>query len=104
MPTTLKDHFLREYRYSTWANREILTALGRLEVPPPRARVWMAHIIAAETLWIDRITGAATGIPVWPEWTPEECVPNLQAVNARWKAFLSEATLERLESVLFYTN
>lgn len=102
--TTTPNNPMPLYRYGAWANQETLTALQSKPDPPPRALVLMAHIIAAESLWIDRIVGVSSGIPVWPEWTLAECRAKLDEVKTRWETFLVSATPERLESIIPYTN
>jgi len=58
--TQLLDRLLR---YDVWANRETLQSL-RQGAPPARSLRWMAHIIGAEFLWLDRIDGRPASLPV----------------------------------------
>lgn len=102
--TTPPNHHMHLYGYGAWANQETLAALQSKPDPPPRTLVWMAHIIAAESLWIDRIVGVSSGIPVWPEWTLADCRAKLDEVKTRWETFLVSATPETLESIIPYTN
>jgi uncharacterized damage-inducible protein DinB len=51
--------YLREmFLFDDWANRETLRSLQEMEHPPERARKVMAHIMAAELLWMARLQQA----------------------------------------------
>jgi uncharacterized damage-inducible protein DinB len=61
----------------------------------------MAHIIGAEVLWLSRMEGAPSELPVWPELTVEQC----QARLAKLSSELGD--LERFEPLnrpVSYTN
>ena len=45
--------FRRLFRWGHWANEETLTSLRR--TAPPSAVRWLAHIAAAELLWLARL-------------------------------------------------
>lgn len=85
------DHLRRLLRYDVWANQETLRSLGQGE-PPPRSLRWMAHIIGAEFLWLARLQGTASRMPVWPDLSLEECRAALKELNPALRKF----DLERL--------
>ncbi len=82
-------HARRMLRHNHWANREVLEGLkqepGDLSEP---ARL-LAHIVAAEHLWLGRIAPSAPTLPVWPRWTLEECATRLAALPSRWDSVLA---------------
>ena len=51
---SLYDPSGRLFVYDAWANREVLRAL-QSGSPPPQAVRWLAHIIAAQWLWMARM-------------------------------------------------
>jgi uncharacterized damage-inducible protein DinB len=59
-------------RYDAWANGETLQGL-RQQGAPARSLRWMAHIIGAELLWLSRMEGKPSPLPVWPDLSAEEC-------------------------------
>jgi uncharacterized damage-inducible protein DinB len=72
----------RWLRYDSWANRETLKSLS----PgfPESAMKRMAHIAAAEGLWLDRIAGRMAGA-VWPDLDIEKISGALALVEERWR-------------------
>ena len=58
--------YLREmFLYDDWANHEALRSLQEMEHPPERARKVMAHIVAAELLWMARLQQGQQQTTVW---------------------------------------
>ena len=49
------EYFTRLFTYDSWANHEVLTALRSSNEPPARALKLIAHILAAERLWLARL-------------------------------------------------
>lgn len=98
------QHFRRLFQYDTWANREVLTNLKQHESPPSRALKFLAHILAAEVLWLERIKGERQSLAVWPEFTLAQCETHLEKITQSWKAYLSALTPEGLSQKIAYTN
>lgn len=63
----MTQHLRRMFAYDEWANREALASLKAAGAPPPRSLKLMAHIIAAERLWLERLKQEETAVVVWPE-------------------------------------
>jgi len=83
---------LRLFTYDAWANREALAAIGSA-AQRERATKLLAHIIAAEWLWLARMRREAQPMPVWPELTPEQCAAEIVKLESEWKTFLSRLDL-----------
>lgn len=83
----MTDVLARMLRYDVWANRETMDSLPRGDTPPRSLR-WMSHIVAAELLWLSRLSGKPAPLPVWPDLSLEDC--------ARQLAMLSDELLESL--------
>ena len=66
----------RLLRYDLWANRETLRALHQGD-SPTRSLRWIGHIIGAEFLWLSRLDGSPSDLPVWPSLSLEECETRL---------------------------
>ena len=81
---------------------ETLSSL-RVGTPPPRSLKWMAHIVGAECLWLARLRGEPTPLPVWPELEVESCAKLLQELSRRWPAYLEDSG-EGLGDSVSYTN
>ncbi len=94
----------RELTYTAWANRQTLQSLQAARQPPARAREIMAHLVAAECLWLRRLGQDAPELPVWPALSLGECDRQLQALVEVWKSYAEALTDEKLGSVVAYTN
>ena len=92
----------RLLQYDIWANRETLKSLGQ-EIPPPRGLKWMGHIIGAELLWLARMAGEPSELPVWPDLSLKECGKRLGEVSSGLDD-VAQAGPERLSEPISYTN
>lgn len=90
----------RMLRYDRWANREALRSL-RQGTPPARSLRWLGHIIGAELLWLSRMDGKQSPLPVWPELSLEQCDNLLQDLGRRLPGDLTEDSPARQ---VRYTN
>jgi uncharacterized damage-inducible protein DinB len=101
-------HFNRLFVHDDWANREVLASLARVESPPLKARGWLAHILAAERLWLARLQGESTPVVVWPDWTLDQCAAEIEALAGLFRSYLGELGGEfgekRLVASISYVN
>ena len=89
-------------QYDSWANREALKSLGQA-IPPPRSLKWMGHIIGAEFLWLARLEGETSELPVWPDLSLKDCGKRLGEMS-RLLGDVARAGPERLAEPISYTN
>jgi uncharacterized damage-inducible protein DinB len=62
---------------------------------------WLAHIIGAEFLWLDRIAGRPASLSVWPELSLEQCDESLDRLSP---LLLEPARNRDLSRAVGYTN
>jgi uncharacterized damage-inducible protein DinB len=99
----LLDYLLRVFNYNQWANCETLAGLRAVENPPARSRKFIAHIAAAEWLWLHRLkTGKQ--MAVWPELTLAECESEFRELESAWRAYLTGLRGQDLAQEISYTN
>jgi len=79
------DHFTRLFAYDAWANHEVLSGLRTASEPPARCLKFIAHILAAERLWLERLELKEQTLPVWPGFTVDECGHLAADLSQRWK-------------------
>jgi uncharacterized damage-inducible protein DinB len=94
----LIKHLRRLFTYDDWANREVLNAL-QASTPPARSVKLLAHILSAKKLWMQRILAQQQTLPVWPDFTVQQCATEVNEQSALWNEYLeglSEAELARL--------
>ena len=101
---SLVDHFRRQFSYDEWANREVLSAIRAGGPAQPRSLQLLAHIIAAECLWLDRIQQKPQSLPVWPEFDLERCERQAADQARRWREYLNQMDESELSRVVSYKN
>ena len=98
------EHFSRLFAYDGWANQEVLSGLRAASSPLPQALKLMAHIFAAERLWMERLEQKPQTLPVWPEFTAEECERQAAELPALWKKYLAASSEHELAGPITYQN
>src|SRR5262249_52138741 len=77
----MKAHLERMLRSMAWADRQALAAVRGCPPAQAEALPLLAHLVAAEHVWLDRLQERETSVPVWPPLTVPEC-EKLAAENA----------------------
>ncbi len=91
-------------KYTRWANtQEIEEMISHVDVPS-KAVTWMAHILGAEHMWLDRMTDDPRNHVVWPDWKLYECLEQQQELARRWEKFFQNMTAADIERKVSYTN
>ena len=63
--------------YTAWADGVL--AQGLHEHAPVGAIALLAHVVAAQRLWLDRIQGRAITVPVFPDWSLDVIAERVEA-------------------------
>jgi uncharacterized damage-inducible protein DinB len=100
----MKEYLQTLFAYDDWANREVVTALEALAVPPPRSTKYLAHIVSAERLWLERLRVEKQTYPVWPDFTLEHCKLEIAQLREQWKSYLASLKEDGLSRSLTYRN
>ncbi len=97
-------HYQQLFSYDTWANREILSVLQANDGNPARSLEWLAHVLSAERLWLERINNTPQSLPVWPHVSVEQCAQQVEEIASLWKNFLADKTEFDLARLVAYKN
>ena len=90
--------------YTHWANSQVLEEmLSHVDVPA-KAVAWLAHILAAEHLWLDRMTDDPRNHLVWPDWKLYECLDQQRDLVNRWNKFFEKRSDTDLDRKVSYVN
>ena len=100
----LIEHFTSLFAYDGWANQEVLAGLRAARTPLPRALQMMAHIFSAERLWMERLEQKPPALPVWPQFTMEECDKQAAQLPVLWKNYLARSSEADLAEPVSYRN
>lgn len=84
------------FAHADWANARVFDSLQQGAEIDPHALEQYAHLLAAEHVWLARLEGRTSRVPIWPTLTLAECAA-LSAENtqgyARWLADARETLL-----------
>lgn len=86
-----------------WANRRALQATR--DADDDRARRRLAHLLAAETVWLRRLeTGDGSGVEIWPDLSMEACEERFVENVKSYRDYLAGLGEEELHAAVAYRN
>lgn len=100
----LLEHLRRQFAYDEWANREVLAGLKASASPQLRSRQLLAHVLSAERLWLERLRKQPQSLPVWADFTLDQCEEQIADVARLWRDFLSQLPPVGLMETVVYKN
>jgi uncharacterized damage-inducible protein DinB len=100
----LLGYLRRQFGYDAWANREALAGLRARAGLPARPLQLLAHILSAERLWLERIKMQPQSLPVWPEFTLNQCEAQIADLAELWGEFLRQLAPAGLAEKVTYRN
>jgi len=98
------SYIRRLFSYDDWANREVVTALQKLEIPPLRSVRFLGHIVSAERLWLERLQSQKQTYPVWPEPSLDQCKLEVEELARLWRDYLASLDEDSLSVSVTYKN
>jgi uncharacterized damage-inducible protein DinB len=98
------QYLRQQFVYDHWANREVVSALEGANHPSPRPLQWLAHVLSAERLWLQRLQGQAQTYPVWPDFTLAQCKLETEELGRLWQSYLSTLSEDDLAITIAYQN
>jgi uncharacterized damage-inducible protein DinB len=98
------EHLRRQFAYDEWANREVLARLRSSVRPAARPLQLLAHILSAERLWLERIRKQPQSLPVWPDFTLDQCESQIAELAQLWRTLLNQLDPEGLSAKVTYKN
>jgi uncharacterized damage-inducible protein DinB len=100
----IADHLRRQFAYDAWANREVLAAIRASSTAQERSLQLMAHILAAERLWLERLKQQPQSTPVWPQAGVEQCEKQAEEMARLWRDYLELVTAGDVAQSVSYKN
>ncbi len=94
----------RLFQYDRWANRQVAQALANSASAPPSCVRRIAHIVGAEAQWLARLKGQPALLPVWPEFSADDVLAQLNIVERAWQDFLDGLDQSQLGSNCQYVK
>lgn len=97
-------HLVRLFRFVAWADRRSLESLRATPAAHAEGLPLLAHVLAAEHVWLARLTERDPQHAVWPTLTMEECEQLASRNEAGYRAFLESLSDEQLAAPKQYRN
>jgi uncharacterized damage-inducible protein DinB len=85
----MHDYFVQLFRYVAWANHRVIDALQNQPPAQREALPLVAHLLAAEHIWLSRLRGSAATVAVWPQLTLDQCVALAEENASGYASFLT---------------
>jgi uncharacterized damage-inducible protein DinB len=98
----LKSHLQTLFRYVAWADRRVLAALRETPAAQAEALPLLAHLLAAEHVWLSRLLQREPQHPVWPTLDLDACESLLAENEAGYRDYLAELADDQLSAVVSY--
>lgn len=80
--------------YDEWANRKVFSAIKDLPESKSRNEIFtlFSHLLAAQVIWMNRITGAKNKLELWPELPLSEMETLLNQNPGKLKNLIPKAS------------
>lgn len=91
----MTEMLLRFLEFDNWANHQTLRSLETITNPPDRAVALIAHIVATQRVWLDRMLSVPQSVAVWPQWPLGESAKELPVVHSEWVRLIANDDLSR---------
>lgn len=98
------ESLTRLFEHMEWADLRALEALRSMNEPPSQALDLLAHLLAAEHVWLRRIQQRTPAYEVWPKLSLEECERLAGANHAGYREFLRGKERGTLDAIVHYAN
>lgn len=96
------DHLKRIFAHVAWADMRALESLRAAPATDERAVGVLAHVLAAEELWLARLEHRTPDTPVWPELDLDACEALARAVHVRFERYVDKLTDDDLDRLVRY--
>jgi len=101
----MKPYLAKMFRYAAWADRRTLEALRSAPAAHSEAVPLLAHILAAEHVWLARLEMREPRHAVWPALALDECAALSAENESGYQAYLDRLVGDRpTESVRYRTS
>jgi len=99
----MKDYFIRLFNYDTHTNllmTEMIINAGNPEKPVQL----MAHLLAAQQVWLTRCRGESFTGALWPAWKADTFVKIIEENSEGWLGYLDTLGAADFDKQIHYKN
>ena len=98
------DHLTHLFKYDNWAMERTANSIINLEEILPDAVRILSHIISAQQIWLNRITGTQSNITPWDNYTIDESISKSVELTSKWINLLEGNEQTFLDQRIQYQN
>ncbi|HWZ04234.1 MAG TPA: DinB family protein [Mucilaginibacter sp.] len=100
----MKDHFKSLFNYDRFANGQIADLIIKINNPEKPVKL-MAHLLAAQQVWLNRCKRLPVIVGgVWPAWPAETFAGIIAENNTAWLSFLDTLQPQDFDNIISYRN
>ena len=90
--------------HCAWADELLLGALEAASPAPALAWREYAHVLGAESVWLDRLLRRRQRYAVWPELSPAEATSLVASLRTEYAEYVARLTEDALDERIPYVN
>src|SRR5215212_1900525 len=98
------DAMRRMWDHAAWADALLLSTLEVMQPPPAVAWREYAHVLGAESVWLDRLLRRKARFAVWPELSPAEASALATSLRTEYDEYIGTLTPDSLDVRIPYVN
>lgn len=99
----MKTHFITLFKYDRYASQLIIDTINKTENNSTAIRL-VAHLLAAQQVWLGRCKNQAAAFELWPDWKAEQLEPIMNENHQLWINFLEYLSPDDFENTISYKN
>ena len=101
---TMKSYFIRLFNYDQFANKQITDLILKSGQTGKPVQL-MAHLLAAQQIWLNRCKGLpAPGGALWPDWQAETFNAIIDSNHQAWITYLDGLQPDDFNADVVYKN
>lgn len=100
----MKLYLERLFRFVAWADRRVIESVRATPAAQIEALPLLAHMFAAEHVWLSRLEEREPRHAVWPTLTLDECAQLAAENETGYSAYLQKIDDDQLAAVMTYRN
>lgn len=98
------EHLIHLFKYNNWATEKTANSIINLDEILPGAVKLLSHIIAAQEIWLNRITGTQSNINLWDNFIIDESILKSASLTNQWINLFEGRDNSFLEKRIHYKN
>jgi uncharacterized damage-inducible protein DinB len=100
--SSMHDYLVRLFHYRGWANQQTLASVQNCPAAQAEAVPLLAHLLAAEHVWLSRLQPREPRFAVWPELSLSECEALAKELDQGWTEYLGGLAEDALQTEIQY--